>query len=88
MPTDPTPTTPHAGGSFLDLADQQGGFEKPPDGLDQETCPKCGGETMQSYGLMGGGCGTSVFCAGDPGCDWFYKEQDKDSGKDTSEVAP
>lgn len=60
---------------MIHLVKQQGGFKKPAGGLDQKTCPRCGGETLQSFGLMGGGFGPYVMCGGDPGCDWFYKEQ-------------
>ena len=65
---------------FLDFAEQQGGFEKPPSGLGQEKCPKCGEETANGFGLMGGGYGSYVFCLGDH-CGWFYKEQSKDGAE-------
>lgn len=59
---------------FLDYTEQQGGFEKPPDGLNQEKCPKCGDDTIVMFGLYGGGYGTSVCCNS---CDWFYKKQEE-----------
>jgi hypothetical protein len=66
---------------MLDFAEQQGGFEKPPNGLGQETCPKCGSGTIAGYGLMGGGIGGYVMCDGEksPTCEWFYKRQDEDN---------
>lgn len=42
---------------------------------DCEVCPKCGGEVTRGYGLMGGGIGEYVFCAGDE-CEFFAKKQD------------
>lgn len=65
---------------MLDLAAQQGGFEKPQDGLGAKKCPKCGGNTFAGFGLMGGGMGPYVACDGigeAKACDWFYKEQSK-----------
>ena len=59
---------------FLEYAEQQGGFEKPPDGLNQEKCPKCGDETIAGFGLLGGGYGPYVCCNS---CDWFYKRQEE-----------
>lgn len=64
----------------LDLVEQQGGTEKPPEGLWQQKCPRCGGDTAQSFGLFGGGYGPYVYCEAEPTpgaarCDWFYKEQ-------------
>lgn len=60
----------------LSFATQQAGFDHPVHGLDQQTCPRCGSDTMMSFGLMGGGYGPMVLCGGedDPTCDWFYKE--------------
>ncbi len=53
-----------------------------PESLELTRCPKCQGPTDTGYGLMGGGVGPYVFCAGDEagddGCGWFYKEQDLD----------
>jgi hypothetical protein len=65
----------------VDYAKQHSGFKRPPDGLDQKTCPKCGAETVVSFGLLGGGYGPYVICAGrhvevgddTPDCNWFYK---------------
>lgn len=63
---------------MIDLVEQHAGLERPPDGLAQLTCPKCGGETLHGFGLMGGGYGPYVVCDGDPGCSWFYKTQSND----------
>lgn len=69
---------------MLDLAQQQGGFEKPTEGLSVERCPKCGSGTIAGFGLMGGGVGPYVICDGERDdatvgmeCGWFYKEQER-----------
>ncbi len=73
---------------MVDPVKQQGGFERPPDGLATRTCPECGGVAIASYGLAYGGFGGYVACdghyAGDgqeqtrKACGWFYKKQDED----------
>lgn len=66
---------------FLSHTDQQGGFERPPNGINEEKCPKCGAETMARFGLMGGGYGPYVLCtASSTTCGWFYKEQEELEG--------
>lgn len=70
---------------MLDHAIQHGGLEKPQDGIQTKTCPRCGSDTIASFGLMGGGVGHYVMCDGERNdesvgvyCGWFYKEQSKD----------
>ena len=65
----------------IDHAAQQGGFERPVDGMDAKHCPRCGSTTISGFGLMGGGYGPYVVCSNDNEeatnirCGWFYKEQ-------------
>ncbi len=65
----PTRTPPRA-----DLAQQQGGFERPPDGMEATECPRCHSPASSGFGLMGGGYGPYLFCDGN--CGWYYKEQE------------
>ena len=70
----------------LDYAEQQGGFEKPPEGINTTKCPTCGSGTIVGFGLMGGDMGPYVMCDGERDdatvgmeCGWFYKEPPKDA---------
>lgn len=43
--------------------------------MNDEKCPKCGGELYHGYGLAGGGIGAYTTCLNDK-CDHFEKTQD------------
>lgn len=44
---------------------------------DMEKCPRCGSWIGMGYGLAGGGVGVYYYCLGD-GCDWTFKEFDRE----------
>ena len=44
-----------------------------PGDLNRTTCPKCGSETDNGFGLAFGGYGPYVHCTSDT-CDWAKKE--------------